>query len=127
IQACGRVVRSPEDYGATYLADDSLLDLFDRAKTDMPGWFEDQVDRLSTPNLPETDPDAALSGIDAYSGRRSQPTRSQRGSGSSGSAGGSSTTESTAGDAGDESPSNRTEADAAKRENHPLSDVWGDG
>jgi Rad3-related DNA helicase len=131
IQACGRVVRSPDDYGATYLADDSLLDLFDRAKTDMPGWFEDQVDRLSTPDLPETDPDAALSGIDAgpdaYSGRRSQPTRSQRGAGSGGSAGGSSMTESTAGDAGDESPSNRTEADAAKRENHPLSDVWGDG
>ncbi|WP_275542345.1 helicase C-terminal domain-containing protein, partial [Halorubrum halodurans] len=31
IQACGRVVRAPDDHGATYLADDSLLDLFDRA------------------------------------------------------------------------------------------------
>ncbi|MEF8791032.1 MAG: ATP-dependent DNA helicase, partial [Haloarculaceae archaeon] len=30
IQACGRVVRAPDDHGATYLADSSLLDLFER-------------------------------------------------------------------------------------------------
>jgi len=52
IQACGRVVRSPEDHGATYLADTSLLELFERARGDMPDWFADQVDRLSRPALP---------------------------------------------------------------------------
>jgi Rad3-related DNA helicase len=126
IQACGRVVRSPEDYGATYLADDSLLDLFDRARTDMPDWFEDQVDRLSRPDLPAGEPEPALAGIDAdpdaYSDRRSQPTRSERSNGSPRGATGSRTGGSSGG-----SPSNRTEADEERRKNHPLSDVWGDG
>ena len=128
IQACGRVVRAPDDYGATYLADDSLLDLFDRARTDMPDWFGDQVDRLSKPQLPKADPAAALSGIDAdpggYSGRRSQPTRSGSTGGSSGSTGSSTGSGSGGSSSG---PSNRTEADEEKRKNHPLSDVWGDG
>lgn len=61
IQACGRVVRSPSDYGATYLADDSLLDLFERARSDVPPWFKAQIDRMSTPELPAFDPSAALS------------------------------------------------------------------
>jgi Rad3-related DNA helicase len=60
IQACGRVVRSPDDYGATYLADSSLLDLFGRARVDMPDWFADQVDRTGPPDLPAFDPGAAL-------------------------------------------------------------------
>lgn len=60
IQACGRVVRSPEDYGATYLADDSLLDLFGRARGDMPGWFHEQVSRMAQPELPAFDPESAL-------------------------------------------------------------------
>ena len=59
IQACGRVVRSPGDYGATYLADASLLDLFDRSRRAMPEWFAAQVDRMSTPTLPAFDPSAA--------------------------------------------------------------------
>ena len=67
IQACGRVVRAPDDYGATYLADSSLLDLFDRARHDMPDWFESQVDRMSEPDLPEFDPRAAVAGGDASS------------------------------------------------------------
>jgi Rad3-related DNA helicase len=126
IQACGRVVRAPDDYGATYLADDSLLDLFDRARTDMPDWFEDQVDRLSKPSLPEGSPEAALAGIDAdpggYSGRRSQPSRSTATGSSSGAAsGGSGSTNGSS-----SGPANRTEADEEKRKNHPLSDVWGD-
>jgi Rad3-related DNA helicase len=62
IQACGRVVRAPDDHGATYLADSSLLDLFERARTDMPGWFADQVDRLSEPDLPAFAPGEALGG-----------------------------------------------------------------
>ena len=56
IQACGRIVRAPDDHGATYLADSSLLDLFERARGDMPPWFREQVDRMSTPELPPFDP-----------------------------------------------------------------------
>jgi len=74
IQACGRVVRSPDDHGVTYLADDSLLDLFERARTDMPSWFADQVDRMSTPDLPEFDPGAATAGLQRRSRTRSRST-----------------------------------------------------
>ncbi|KPN30485.1 ATP-dependent DNA helicase DinG [Halolamina pelagica] len=130
IQACGRVVRSPEDYGATYLADDSLLELFDRASTDIPGWFQEQVDRLSTPTLPAADPAAALAGVDASPNARSSgwsgrgASRQSGGSTTSSSSGSSSTRSSSS---GGDAPANKTEAEAAKRENHPLSDVWGDG
>jgi len=89
IQACGRVVRAPDDYGATYLADGSLLDLFERARSDMPPWFEAQVDRLSSPELPPFDPASAVGNADRSHGSR----------------------RSSAGDIDD----------------HPLSDVWGDG
>ncbi|MDR9430461.1 MAG: ATP-dependent DNA helicase [Natronomonas sp.] len=91
IQACGRVVRAPDDYGATYLADSSLLDLFDRARTDMPPWFEAQVDRLEAPDLPPFDPALALGDAD----------RTNRG---------------------------RRRSNATRNiDDHPLSDVWGDG
>jgi len=102
IQACGRVVRAPDDYGATYLADSSLLDLFERAENDTPPWFTEQVDRLSKPDLPAFDPQAALAGVDVTGQprNRSQTTPT---------------------------PQTRTEADAERRQNHPLSDVWGDG
>ena len=103
IQACGRVVRAPDDYGATYLADSSLLDLFERAQSDTPPWFAEQVDRLSKPDLPAFDPQAALAGLDATS----QPRRGRSQSSDTG--------------------QTRTEADADRRQNHPLSDVWGDG
>jgi Rad3-related DNA helicase len=89
IQACGRVVRAPDDHGATYLADGSLLDLFERARSDMPPWFEAQVDRLSRPELPPFDPALAVGNADRSRGSR----------------------RSNAGDIDD----------------HPLSDVWGDG
>lgn len=62
IQACGRVVRSPEDFGRTYLADTSLLDLFDRSRGAMPEWFEAQVIRMGRPNLPAFDPDTVGDG-----------------------------------------------------------------
>jgi len=103
IQACGRVVRAPDDYGATYLADSSLLDLFERAEHDTPPWFRQQVDQLSTPTLPAFDPKAALAGIKATA----EPQRSRSQTGKTG--------------------QTRTEADADRRQNHPLSDVWGDG
>ena len=104
IQACGRVVRSPDDYGATYLADSSLLDLFDRTRSDTPPWFSEQIDRLSTPVLPDFDPDNAL--VDIKSTSTVSPSRRQR----------TFTTRQT-----------RSETDADRRQNHPLSDVWGDG
>ncbi|WP_066418125.1 helicase C-terminal domain-containing protein [Halorubrum aethiopicum] len=147
IQACGRVVRAPDDYGATYLADDSLLDLFDRAAADTPPWFRDQVDAMTTPDLPAFDPAAALAGIDAdpsgpgragrrRGGSRSTPSgRSEgandsngaaggRAAGGSGSTGGSGSNGATGGDG---TTRTRSEADAERRKDHPLSDVWGDG
>jgi Rad3-related DNA helicase len=96
IQACGRVIRAPDDHGSTYLADSSLLDLFERARVDMPDWFAAQVDRMTAPDLPAYDPTAAL-GDGAENGRRSRSGSRSRGRGSSGSG-------------GDDS--------------HPLSDVW---
>ncbi|PSP89702.1 helicase [Halobacteriales archaeon QS_4_69_34] len=81
IQACGRVVRSPDDFGATYLADVSLLDCFERARGDMPDWFREQVDRMGTPELPAFDPSAALgesSGSDATGGGDPRRGRSAR-------------------------------------------------
>ena len=103
IQACGRVVRAPDDYGATYLADASLLDLFERAEADTPPWFRQQVDRLSTPELPEFDPGAALAGVDGTPITRGGRSGNQQ------------------------TGRTRTESDADRRQNHPLSDVWGDG
>ena len=97
IQACGRVVRAPDDYGATYLADTSLLDLFERASADMPPWFRQQVDRLSEPTLPAFDPEEALTALDnAAASPRNTPAQT------------------------------KTEAEADRRQEHPLSDVWGD-
>jgi len=144
IQACGRVVRAPDDHGATYLADDSLLDVFDRAAADTPPWFRDQIDAMTTPDLPAFDPAAALAGIDADP---SGPARAGRtgggghdttgsgsrrtGSGGSGSPGTPSRSRSASNtrgeDVNDGTTRTRTEADADRRRNHPLSDVWGDG
>ena len=102
IQACGRVVRSPDDYGATYLADSSVLDLFERARADLPPWFAEQVDRMERPDLPAVDAAAALSGVSE------PPGGTARGS----------TTDRSA------SP---TDAGDRAGDDHPLSDVWGDG
>jgi Rad3-related DNA helicase len=106
IQACGRVVRSAEDYGATYLADSSLLDLFERARGDLPPWFAEQVDAMDQPDLPGFDPGAALAGIDAGAdaGRRSQGRTAASGTAD-----------------GDGS----TATDDGVPEDHPLSDAWG--
>ncbi|WP_178915721.1 ATP-dependent DNA helicase [Natronomonas gomsonensis] len=102
IQACGRVVRAPDDYGATYLADSSLVDLFERARHDMPEWFEAQVDRMTRPELPSFDPPSAVG--DA-SGSDSSPSRQR-----------SKSTSQT---------SNARRSGSI--DDHPLSDVWGDG
>ena len=140
IQACGRVVRAPDDHGATYLADDSLLDLFERAAADTPSWFRDQTDAMTTPSLPAFDPSAALAGIDASpsvtagSGRRRDRRSGEADCGgatdpSHGEAGGGDDGDATADGprGGDDSVRTRSERDAERRQNHPLSDVWGDG
>ncbi len=107
IQACGRVVRAPDDYGSTYIADSSLLDLFERASPDTPDWFAAQIDRMSDPTLPDFDPQAALGNVsDGRQGTMgSQRSRRSRG----------------------QSKTGTKESAAEMRENHPLSDVWGDG
>ena len=106
IQACGRVVRSPEDHGATYLGDSSLLDVFERTHETMPDWFADQVDRMRRPDLPDVDPSAALEALDG--GRHGRnPSGSTPTDGRSSGAGGRS-----------------RRSDGA--DDHPLSDVWGE-
>ncbi len=52
IQACGRVVRSADDYGETYIADSSIGGLFDRTQQLMPSWFREQVTAMREPELP---------------------------------------------------------------------------
>ncbi|QLD89729.1 ATP-dependent DNA helicase [Natronomonas salina] len=99
IQACGRVVRAPDDYGATYLADSSLLDLFERSRHDMPEWFEEQVDRTSRPDLPPFDPDSV-----AGDGSTTEPASTRT-----------------------ESRSSASARRSGSIDDHPLSDVWGDG
>ncbi|WP_121744318.1 helicase C-terminal domain-containing protein [Natronorubrum halophilum] len=110
IQGCGRVVRAPDDYGATYLADSSLLDLFERARTDMPDWFEVQVDRMEQPDLPPFEPRAALSGSETAS--RDDTERSNE----DGSSGGNERTRSRT------RRSNRSSSSSS-----PLADVWDTG
>ncbi|MDS0295975.1 ATP-dependent DNA helicase [Halogeometricum luteum] len=134
IQACGRVVRAPDDYGATYLADSSLLQLFDRTRSEMPAWFAEQVDRMSTPDLPEFDQEAAggrgrggsggvsRAGSTSSARRSRSSSRSDSGSGgATGSGGGARTNPSDGGEGG-----NAGNDGDDSRSNHPLSDVWGD-
>ncbi|ELY79257.1 helicase C-terminal domain-containing protein [Natrinema pallidum] len=118
MQACGRVVRAPDDYGATYLADASLLDCFDRARADMPDWFEAQVDRMSRPDLPTFEPRAALSGRSPEAAGRSS-TRSKRGSARRSRADG------TDPDGGrSDRSSSRSRRSSGSARSSPLADVW---
>ncbi len=114
IQACGRVVRAPDDHGATYLADSSLLDCFERARTDMPDWFEEQVDRMSQPDLPPFEPQAALSDASSSSARTNAGTNG----GSSGT--GSSDRQGTGTGGG----SSRSRRSRRSSRSSPLADVW---
>jgi hypothetical protein len=110
IQAAGRVVRAPDDYGATYLADSSILDLFDRARGDMPDWFADQVDRMEQPDLPAPDADAALAGVDVTVGADESSPSATRGASQRSQASGSSPPEDGQSTTGDR--------------RRPISDVW---
>ena len=115
IQAAGRVVRAPDDHGATYLADSSLLDLFDRARTDMPDWFADAADRATHPDLPAFDPDAALAAV----GSTPDPGAGGRSRSQSRAAAGSTAARTT--------PDASTDDDGTDSDDdHPLSDVWGE-
>jgi len=121
IQACGRVVRAPDDHGATYLADSSLLDLFERARVDMPDWFAEQVDRMHSPDLPEFDPSAATAGV---SGRRRSSSQSR--SSRSGSGSGSSDSDTSDGGASADGASDGRSRSRSRRssEKSPMADVW---
>jgi Rad3-related DNA helicase len=117
IQACGRVVRAPDDRGATYLADASLLDLFERARSDVPPWFADQIDRTTTPDLPDFDPAAALAGhpgVQGDTGRRSPRS------------GSSASTSAPRSESSRSADRSGAEGSDDARSDHPLSDVWGD-
>jgi Rad3-related DNA helicase len=103
IQACGRIVRAPDDYGITYLADSSLLTLFDNTRDEMPAWFREQVDRLSTPTLPSFE--NAITAVRAASTTESTSVSS-------------STVQS------DDHPHDTNSE--RRRSAHPLSDVWGE-
>ncbi|KDE59371.1 helicase [Halostagnicola sp. A56] len=123
IQGCGRVVRAPDDYGATYLADSSLLDLFDRARTDMPDWFEAQVDRMNAPSLPSFDPQAAVIGTGGAN--RSSSGRSSPGRSPSTSASGSRTGDRSQSGSGSRSSSDRNRSSTRESSrSSPLADVW---
>jgi Rad3-related DNA helicase len=77
IQACGRVVRSADDHGATYLADASIGGLFERSQQVMPAWFRDQVDAMRRPSLPPyAEALAAVGGAERPSGRPQRTRRS---------------------------------------------------
>ena len=118
IQGCGRVVRAPDDYGATYLVDSSLLDLFERARNDLPPWFEEQVDAMSVPELPAFDPDAALAGIE-----EGRTTTGQRNSG--GNTGGSGRTSRGGGRGSGRSRGGGRRRGSGKRKGKsPMADVW---
>ncbi|WP_372911005.1 helicase C-terminal domain-containing protein [Salinigranum sp.] len=126
IQACGRVVRAPDDHGATYLADSSLLDLFDRARSDLPPWFREQVDAMRSPALPDFDPAAALAGVDATP-TPGRVDRSSRSASTSATSTTNSSGSSTPSRASRSSPSTSASSTGGDRDDrHPLSDVWGE-
>jgi len=122
IQGCGRVVRAPDDSGVTYVADESILDLFDRARTDMPPWFEEQVDRMSKPDLPDFDANAALSGMNGSVSQPPQPTTESSGSSSTASTDGGAPDGN--GQHSNESGSNEERLSSRRERSSPLADVW---
>jgi Rad3-related DNA helicase len=107
IQACGRIVRSPDDYGSTYLADSSLLTLFNNARNEMPAWFREQVDRISTPALPTFEEAINTVGRASTAGVSSPSTSTAQSD-----------------DHSKHANSNNKTNSEDRRSAHPLSDVW---
>ena len=128
IQACGRVIRSPDDYGATYLADSSLLQVFDRAETDTPPWFREQVERMSRPDLPEFDARSAsesAAGASAGARTRNRSRGRSRGSDSSGSQTGEAANGRTSGgQSANERSSEKKSSGSSTGRKSPMADVW---
>jgi len=123
IQACGRVVRSPEDYGGTYIGDSSVLDLFERVGSDMPDWFQEQVDAMSHPDLPEIDPSDALAGHESWAIHQGGPPRpTQRESAATAGGPQSQQTQSAPKTASNESRGEDSQPN--QRSSSPLADVW---
>ncbi len=121
IQACGRVVRAEDDYGATYLADSSLLDLFDRAGGDLPAWFQEQVAAMTTPDLPSFDPERACAGLDPSSNSNAEVRNSDSMSGQSV----PTTVENqTSTGSGTTTQADESSDDGTLPKDHPLHDVW---
>jgi Rad3-related DNA helicase len=125
IQACGRVIRSPDDYGATYLADESLLQVFDRAETDTPPWFREQIDEMSHPDLPEFDArsasKSAVGATDAVGARNRGQSRSRSGSHSSDRSSSSGDSSSGVSSSGETSG---TSSGGTSERKSPMADVW---
>jgi len=111
VQAAGRVVRAPDDYGATYLADDSILDVFERARTDMPPWFREQVDAMTRPDLPELDADAATANVTAGPPERPDSTGNEGGRDG-------------AADASTPRSHDTDDGDTGRERRSPMADVW---
>ena len=128
VQACGRVVRAPDDYGATYLADSSLLDLFERARLDMPGWFAEQVDLMNEPDLPAVDTAAATGSNSGPSGgsSRSHSSSTSRSGSASESSGASASGSGSESDGDDDSGSRsgRRRSRRSSSKSNPIADVW---
>jgi len=128
IQACGRVIRSPDDYGATYLADSSLLQVFDRAETDTPPWFREQVERMSRPDLPEFDARSAsesATGASAGARTRDRSRGRSRGSDSAGSQTGEAANGRTSGgQSANERSAEKESSGSSTGRKSPMADVW---
>lgn len=43
VQACGRICRTPEDYGVTYCLDSSIERLLDRGEHLLPDWYKETI------------------------------------------------------------------------------------
>ncbi|WP_115863187.1 helicase C-terminal domain-containing protein [Halorussus litoreus] len=125
IQACGRVVRSPDDYGATYLADSSLLQLFDRAESDVPPWFAEQIDRMSRPDLPEFDPaSASESAVGASAGGSRRRANRRNGASTSGSRSADQTSEGASADRQSSGSDGSSSGRSSREKKSPMADVW---
>jgi len=128
IQACGRVIRSPDDYGATYLADSSLLQVFDRAETDTPPWFREQVERMSHPDLPEYDARSAsesATGASAGARTRDRSRGRSRESDSAGSQTGEAANGRTSGgQSANERSAEKESSGSSTGRKSPMADVW---
>jgi len=129
VQACGRVVRAPDDHGATYVADSSILDLFERARTDMPPWFREQVNRMSTPDLPPASAQGALgetttSVEQVETVGKSDDGSSGGGSGGGGGGGSAGSSSSASGGSSGGAPAGGTTDDERESQGSPVADVW---